>query len=181
MTGTVIDVAAWRERLAALHTEEVTAALVVQCDQTWLRPEFTAFRNEVDQALMTAHLRRGPILTITRIVLHNLPIGPDTSVRAAAVDRAFDEWHHRLAATSVLLCSAGPSTHRIHRLILRGDEAAASLPDMVELLNDGEWTDNHRAESALRVIDSIRATTPLTGYDVNLDGPFGDADPSVYM
>ncbi|MEV5881892.1 hypothetical protein AB0L74_04080 [Streptomyces sp. NPDC052020] len=173
--------AAWRERLAALNTEDVTAALVVQCDQTWLQSDFTAFRNEVDQALMTAHLRRGPILTITRIILHNLPIGPGAFGRAAAVDRAFDEWHHRLAASSVLLSSAGSATHRIHRLILRGNEAAASVPDMVELLDGGEWTDNHRAESALRMINSIGATTPLTGYDVNLDGPFGDADPSVYM
>ncbi|MGW0813772.1 hypothetical protein ACWD00_11050 [Streptomyces viridiviolaceus] len=181
MTDAGIDVAQWRERLAALETDEVTAALVVQCDQSWLRPEFTAFRNEVDQALMTAQLRRTSRLTITRIVLHNLPITPDAASRPAAVDQAFEEWHHRLSAASVLFAFTDPVVHRIHRLILRGDEATAAIPDMVELMRDGDWTDRPRAELALNTVDTTGTTTPLTGYDLNLDGPFGDADPSVYM
>lgn len=81
MTAPAIDVTAWRERLADLEAAEVTAAVVVQCDQAWLQPELTAFRNEVDQALMTAQLRRGDRITITRIILHNLPLTPDAAYR----------------------------------------------------------------------------------------------------
>ncbi|MET9778516.1 hypothetical protein ABZ023_30430 [Streptomyces sp. NPDC006367] len=179
MSDSVIDVAAWRERLGALVDDDVTAALVVQCNEVWLRPEFTAFRNEVDRALMAAHLRRGPSLAITRIILHNLPVAPVASTRAAAVGQSFDEWQHRLSAARALL-SPRAASHQIHRLILRRGETAA-VPDMVELMKDGEWTDDHQAEAALRVVGSAGATTPLTDYDVNLDGPFGDADPSVYM
>jgi hypothetical protein len=180
MSEPLIDPAVWRERLAELDVQDMSAAVVVQCDQVWLQPAYTALRNEVDQALMAAHLRRGPRLSITRIILHNLPNASVAPARAAAVDRAFEEWHHRLSAASVLL-TPGASAYRIHRLILRGDEASASIPDMVEILRDGEWTDSHRAASALCVVGSTGATTPLTGYDVDLDGPFGDADPSVYM
>ncbi|WP_405882161.1 hypothetical protein OG747_28130 [Streptomyces sp. NBC_01384] len=181
MTAPAIDVTAWRERLADLEAAEVTAAVVVQCDQAWLQPELTAFRNEVDQALMTAQLRRGDRITITRIILHNLPLTPDAAYRPAAIGRAFDEWHHRLSATSVLLCSNSPSASRIHRLILRGDQPRAPIPDMVELLRNGDWTERHQAGLALHTVDTDGATTPLTGYDMDLDGPFGDADPSIHM
>lgn len=180
MSDSGIDRAVWRERLAALGSPNVSAAVVVQCGQVWLQPEYTAFRNEVDRALMSAHLRRRVDLTITRVILHNLPNAPEAPARAAAVDRAFEEWHHRLSAAIVLL-SPGLATHRIHRLILRGDEVAASVPDMVEVRIDGDWTDTHRAQAALRMIESAGATTVLTGYDVDFDGPFGDADPSVWM
>lgn len=181
MTDSDIDVSAWRERLADLEAAEVTAAVVVQCGQVWLQPELTAFRNEVDQALMTAQLRRGDSLSLTRIVLHNLPLTPNTTYRTAALDQAFEEWHHRLSATRVLLCSTNAYAPRIHRLILRGDQHSAPIPDMVELLKNGDWTDGHQAGLALHTIDTEGATTPLTGYDMDLDGPFGDADPSVYM
>jgi hypothetical protein len=181
MTDPAIDVDAWRERLAGLEAEEVTAAVVVQCGQVWFRPELTAFRNEVDQALMTAHLRRGDSLTITRVVLHNLPLAPDAAARPAAVDQAFEEWHHRLSAARVLLCDSVSAAPRIHRLILRGDQAAADVPDMVELLRNGDWTDQQKAGLALHTVGIVGATTPLTGYDMSLDGPFGDADPSIYM
>ncbi|MGW1159140.1 hypothetical protein ACWD48_13115 [Streptomyces sp. NPDC002519] len=181
MTDPVIDADAWRERLADLGTEEVTAAVVVQCGQDWLLPELTAFRNEVDQALMTAQLRRGDSLAITRVVLHSLPLEPNTAARPTAIDEAFEEWHHRLSATSVLLCDSSPAAPRVHRLILRGDQVAADVPDMLELRKNGEWTDPHMAGLALRTTEIVGATTPLTGYDLSLDGPFGDADPSVYM
>lgn len=176
-----IDVVRWRERLADLAAESVSAAVVVQCDSAWLQPEFRAFRNEVDQALLSARLHRGPSLTMTRIVLHNLPVGPVTTARPTAIGQAFEEWHDRLSIADVLLSPTTPATHRVHRLILRGDESAASVPDMVELLRNGEWTDHQRADLALRTIGGSGATTPLTGYDVNMDGPFGDTDPSVYM
>ncbi|GGL71560.1 hypothetical protein GCM10010129_14010 [Streptomyces fumigatiscleroticus] len=181
MTEPGIDTSFWRGRLADLEAADVTAAVVVQCALTWLLPQLTAFRNEVDQALMTAQLRRGADLSITRIVLHNLPLTPNTAARPATVDQAFEEWHHRLSATNVLLCSAASAAPRIHRLILLRDEAAPSIPDMVELLRNDGWTDHHRARRALGVIDIAGATTPLTGYDLDLDGPFGDADPSIYM
>ncbi|MFF0017084.1 hypothetical protein [Streptomyces sp. NPDC005374] len=182
MTDPVIDTAAWRERLAELEVPDVTAAVVVQCDQVWLQPEFTAFRNEVDQALMTAQLRRDGHLAITRVILHNLPLTRDAISRQAGVDRAFAEWHSRLSAAGVLLHPANSSTApRIHRLILRGDQSGADIPDMVELLKNGDWTDPHKAELALHTVALAGATTPLTGYDMDFDGPFGDADPSIYM
>jgi hypothetical protein len=177
-----MDKAFWRERLAELEAPHVTAAVVVQCGQVWLQPEFTAFRNEVDQALMTAQLRRGDRLTLTRVVLHNLPLTPETISRPPAVDRAFAEWHERLSATGVLLCPADSSAvPRIHRLILRGNQSGADIPDMVELLKNGDWTDPQKAELALHTVATAGATTPLTGYDMDFDGPFGDADPSIYM
>ncbi len=181
MTDPAIDVRAWRERLAQLESSEVTAVVVVQCGQAWLQPEFTAFRNEVDQALMTARLRRGGALTLNRIVLHNLPLTPDAVHRPAAMDQAFAEWQHRLSATSVLFFPSGPTAPRIHRLILRGDQPRAPIPDMVEVLENGDWTNPRRAGLALHTIDTAGATTPLTGYDIDLDGPFGDSDPSLYM
>ncbi|MDT0484799.1 hypothetical protein [Streptomyces doebereineriae] len=182
MTDPVIDMAAWHERLAELAAPDVTAAVVVQCDQVWLQPEFTAFRNEVEQALMTTQLRRGDRLSITRVILHNLPLTPDSGSRPPAVDRSFAEWHDRLSSTRVLLCPTGSSAApRIHRLILRGDQSGADIPDMVELLKNGDWTDPHKAEQALRTVATAGATTPLTGYDMDFDGPFGDADPSIYM
>ncbi|MFC8430767.1 hypothetical protein [Streptomyces sp. NPDC057253] len=182
MTDPVIDVAAWRERLAGLEAPDVTAVVVVQCHQVWLQPEFTAFRNEVDHVLMAAQLRRGNQLAITRVILHNLPLTPATVSRPPAVDRAFAEWHERLSATGVLLCPADSSAApRVHRLILRGNQSGADIPDMVELLKNGDWTDPHRAELALRTVTTAGATTPLTGYDMDFDGPFGDADPSIYM
>lgn len=52
---------------------------------------------------------------------------------------------------------------------------------MVELLRNGDWTERHQAGLALHTVDTDGATTPLTGYDMDLDGPFGDADPSIHM
>jgi hypothetical protein len=177
-----MDIASWRERLAELAAPDVTAAVVVQCGQVWLQPALTAFRNEVDQTLMTTQLRRGDRLTITRVVLHNLPLTPDAVSRPPAVDHAFAEWHGRLSAAEALLCPAGSSAvPRIHRLILRGDQSGADIPDMVELLKNGDWTDPHKAQLALHTVTTAGATTPLTGYDMNFDGPFGDADPSIHM
>jgi hypothetical protein len=181
MTTPAIDAEAWRERMAVLQSGEVTAAVVVQCDQTWLQPRFTPLRNEVDHALMVTQLRRRDRITITRILLHSLPLASDAPPRSAAVDQAFDEWHHRLSAARVLLCSNNQPAPRIHRLILGNDQSTAPIPDMVELLDNGDWTNHERAGLALNLVNTAGATTPLTGYDMNLDGPFGDADPSVYM
>ncbi|MFF4898366.1 hypothetical protein [Streptomyces sp. NPDC001068] len=181
MTDPVIDVAVWRERIAALSSREVTAVVVVQCGLAWLRPDLTDLRNEVDQAVLGAQLRRGTGLTVDRVILHNLPAVSGAAARASSVDRAFDEWHHRLAAASLLVRPPGSPAPRIHRLILNGSQSSAPIPDMVEVLDNGDWTDRQRAGLALDIIRTVGATTPLTGYDMDLDGPFGDADPSVYM
>ncbi|WP_167450072.1 hypothetical protein [Streptomyces hyaluromycini] len=181
MTDPVIDTTAWRERVAALQASEVTAAVLVQCDLTWLQPGLVGIRNEIDQAVMNAQLRRGADLTVDRVILHNLPVVAGAVARPASVDRAFEEWHQRLSATSLLLCTSDRPAPRIHRLILGGDQSSAPIPDMVEVLDNGDWTDHQRAGLALDIIHTVGATTPLTGYDMNLDGPFGDADPSIYM
>ncbi|MFJ3770221.1 hypothetical protein ACIPX0_00815 [Streptomyces sp. NPDC090075] len=175
MTDAAIDTAVWRERIAALDSDTVTAAVIVQCDLTWLRPGLLGIRNEIDQAVMKAQLRRGDGLTVDRVVLHSLP------VESAAAVRAFEEWQLRMSAAALLLCADGRPTPRIHRLILGGDQSSAPIPDMVEVLENGDWTDHQRAGLALDIIHTVGATTPLTGYDMDLDGPFGDADPSVYM
>ncbi|MEU8715066.1 hypothetical protein [Streptomyces sp. NPDC048663] len=175
MTVPVVDTAVWRERIAALESDAVTAAVIVQCDLIWLRPEFLGMRNEIDHAVMAAQLRRGDGLTVDRVILHSLP------VESAAAVGAFEEWQLRMSAAALLLCADGRPAPRIHRLILAGDGSSASIPDMVELLHNGDWTDHPRAGRALDIIRTVGATTPLTGYDMNLDGPFGDADPSVYM
>ncbi|RPE43584.1 hypothetical protein EDD90_6791 [Streptomyces sp. Ag109_O5-1] len=181
MTDPLIDVAAWRERLAALQSSEVSAAVIVQCDLMWLQPGLVGLRNEIDRAVMNALLRRGAGLTVDRVILHNLPVDSGAAARPASADRAFEEWHHRLSATSLLLCASDRPAPKIHRLILDGDQSSAPIPDMVEVLDNGDWTDHQRAGLALDIIHTVGATTPLTGYDMPLDGPFGDADPSVYM
>ncbi|MFK0104847.1 hypothetical protein [Streptomyces sp. NPDC091217] len=175
MTDPVLDVSLWRERIAALESETVTAAVVVQCDLMWLRADLLGLRNEIDQAVMRAQLRRGAGLTLDRVVLHSLPVD------FAAAGRAFEEWQLRMSAAGLLLCADDRPAPRIHRLILGGDQSSAPIPDMVEVLDNGDWTDHRQAGLALDIIHTAGATTPLTGYDMNLDGPFGDADPSVYM
>ncbi|MFJ8491378.1 hypothetical protein ACIRBZ_23960 [Streptomyces sp. NPDC094038] len=175
MTDPVIDTAVWRERVAALESDAVTAAVIVQCDLAWLRPGLLGIRNEIDQAVMKAQLRRGDGLVVDRVVLHSLPVESATAVRA------FEEWQLRMSAAALLLCADGRPAPRIHRLILGGDQSSAPIPDMVEVLDNGDWTDRQRAGLALDIIHTVGATTPLTGYDMDLDGPFGDADPSVYM
>ncbi|MFC7305155.1 hypothetical protein ACFQVC_13100 [Streptomyces monticola] len=176
-----VDRDAWRAKLARLHSPDVVHALVVQCALHWLDPAQYAFRNEIDQALMTAQLHRGDTLTVTRVILHNLPAATDTAPRPPHFEAAFDEWHYRLAASAALLFPTDRPAPRIHRLIIRGDQTEPPIPDMVEFLENGHWTDRQRAGLALHIANTTGNTTPLTSYDVDLDGPFGDADPSVHM
>ncbi|GAA3371908.1 hypothetical protein GCM10020367_24610 [Streptomyces sannanensis] len=168
----------WRQRVARLADPAVEAAVIVQCGLDWLRPRRLTLRNEVDSVVMAAQLRRGVSLRITRLVLHNLPAATSREADADAVQKAFDAWHYRLAATGALLSGPAP---RIHRLIIRGDQTSAPVPDMVELLEGGRWSDRERASQALHIVGTAAATTPLTSYDVDLAGPFGDGDPSVHM
>ncbi|WP_250298642.1 MULTISPECIES: hypothetical protein [unclassified Streptomyces] len=168
----------WLQRTARLTDPAIERAVIVQCDVNWLRPQRMDLRNEIDQAVLTAQLRRGASLRITRVVLHNLPASSGRAPDSDAVRRAFDEWNYRLAATGALF--SGPAA-QVHRLIIPGDQAVVSVPDMVELLEDGRWSNPQNAVLALRTIGADGASTPLTGYDVDLEGPFSDGDPSVHM
>ncbi|MEU6158257.1 hypothetical protein [Streptomyces sp. NPDC047130] len=180
---TAVDPTAWRGRLDRLASPTVTEAVVVQCGTDWLRPEQVAFRNEVDRAVLAAQLARGPALTVHRVVLQNLPVGRPTDIDPRAMDDAFDEWNHRLASSIALLRTRDHPVPRIHRLIIQGDQAGAPVPDMVEIREAGRWSSPQRAAQALGLFTGADSgnTTPMTSYDVGLDGPFGDADPSVHM
>lgn len=152
--------------------------MIVQCGLDWLRPDRLPLRNDVDETVLTAQLRRGGGLRVTRLVLHNLPVAVSADADFAAVAAAFDEWQFRLAASCSLVPPPAP---RIHRLIIRGDRPGAPPADRLELLENGRWTDTARAETVLRLIGAPGSTTPLTGYDIDLAGPFSDGDPSVHM
>ncbi|MGW2256930.1 hypothetical protein ACWCXE_03500 [Streptomyces sp. NPDC001780] len=167
----------WRRRISRLTETSVQAAVVVQCGIDWLRPHRLALRNDTDEALLRAQLRRGGSLRITRLVLHNLPVSVSEDPDFDAVTAAFDEWQYRLAAACSLLSPPAP---RVHRLIINGDQPTAPPADRLELLENGRWTDAAQAETILRLAGT-GSTTPLTGYDVGLTGPFSDDDPSVHM
>ncbi|WP_327297405.1 hypothetical protein [Streptomyces sp. NBC_01197] len=137
-----------------------------------------SLRNDIDQSVLAAQLRRGASLAVTRVILHNLPAAVSQAPDADTVRRAFDEWNYRLAATGALLSGPAPG---IHRLIIAGDQADAPVTDMVDLFADGQWSDPQNTALALSTIGARGATTPLTGYDVDLEGPFSDGDPSVHM
>jgi hypothetical protein len=53
--------------------------------------------------------------------------------------------------------------------------------DGVELRVNGTWSHPDAAAAAQAIMDQAGATTPLTSYDIEIDGPYGDADPSVYL
>ncbi|MFC9124518.1 hypothetical protein ACFTXO_32645 [Streptomyces sp. NPDC057067] len=173
-----MDSEVWRQCTAQLLRPSVRAAVLVQCDIGWLRPDRLVLRNAVDEALLTAQVRRGTGLRIDRIVLHNLPIAVSRERDFRSLTAAFEEWQFRMAAASSLLSAPVPA---VHRLIIPGDRPEPPLPDMVAVLENGQWSDADQAESALRVIGTTGLTTPLTGYDVDLSGPFSDSDPSVNM
>ncbi|WP_371538093.1 hypothetical protein OG210_20375 [Streptomyces sp. NBC_00466] len=173
-----MNTALWQDRASRLLSSGVEAAIVVQCELDWLRPERLGLRNEIDEAVLTAQLRRGSSLRITRVILHNLPASTRAMADADAVAAAFDEWNYRLAATSALLSAP---TSQVHRLIIPGDQTSVPVPDMVDLLEDSQWCDPQNADLTLRTVGATGATTPLTSYDVDLQGPFSDGDPSIHM
>lgn len=178
MTAIETDSAYWRRCMSRLLDASTQSAIVVQCGLDWLRPARLPLRNDIDEALLTAQQRRGSSLRITRLLLHNLPITVSQNPDFPAMASAFDEWHYRLAAASLLLASPTPS---VHRLIIRGDQPVAPPADRLELLENGRWTDTTGSQAILRLIGTTGTTTPLTGYDIDLAGPFSDGDPSVHM
>lgn len=176
---TTIDPAPWREALAAIHDWQVTAVLAVQCDLGWLRPAAAALRDEIDETLAALAMgRRG--VRIDRILLHNPPaIGDIPPEELAALNAAHADWLYRLAVVGVLLPEV--SCPRVHRLIVGGGQRSVGLVDGIELQLDGAWPDPDAVGAALSIMRRTGATTPLTGYDIDMDGPFGDADPSIYL
>ena len=176
---TSIDPAHWRPKLHALQHPQTNAALIVQCSLDWLRSPAEELRGDIDQAVLATLLSRDDI-TIDRLVLHNLP-NTDTLPpgELAALNTAHRDWLYRLAATQTLL-----PPHRqahIHRLIVERGQRSVNLTDMIELRTGPTWPDTEACTAARHTLRRPGATTPLTGYDVDLDGPFGDADPSVYL
>ena len=176
---TAPDSAPWREALAAMLDPAVTAVLTVQCQLDWLRPESALLRDEIDEAITALALRR-PGTRTDRIILHNLPSLADVRPgELEELNRAHADWLYRLALVGAML----PDTTRprMHRLIVAGDQRSVEAVDGIELQVKGIWGDPGAASAALLLLRRTSATTPLTGYDIDMDGPFGDTDPSVYL
>jgi hypothetical protein len=173
------DSAAWREALASIRDPAVTAVLTVQCDLDWLRPGSAALRDEIDEALAALALARLDV-RIDRIMLHSLPAITDVPpTELAGLNAAHADWLYRLAVVGVLLPVA--TRPRVHRLIVGGSQRSVEPVDGIAVQVSGTWADPDMASAALGIVRHTGATTPLTGYDIDMDGPFGDADPSVYL
>ena len=178
MTALTIDTTAWRDALPRLPRSRFDRVLIVQCSLDWLRPSHHALREQVDDFVIRCCTRRTD-MRIDRLVLHNLPTMQ--GVRdgdLAPLNAAHAEWMYRLASTSVLLHHPGL---RIHRLIVDGDQTRTGVEDLLDVHQRGTWQREQQSQPVLELLSAGRRTTPLTGYDVDLDGPFGDADPSVYL
>jgi hypothetical protein len=176
---TAPDSPTWRDALSAIADPAVTAILTVQCGLDWLRPPAALLRDEIDEALTALAIAR-PSTRTDRIVLHSLPaIGDTPAEELARLNRAHADWLYRLALAGVML----PDTARprVHRLIVGGAQRSVDAVDGIELQVSGTWSHPGAASAALSLVRRTGATTPLTGYDVDLDGPFGDTDPSVYL
>jgi hypothetical protein len=173
------DPAPWQQALARVPDPGVTAVLTVQCDLHWLRRGSAGLRDEIDNAL-AALAMSGRAVAVDRIMLHNLPsIGDLPPAEVAELNRAHDDWIYRLAVVRALLPDA--TRPGIHRLIVPGDRPSVVPVDGIELQVNGAWADPDAALAALDIVRRAGATTPVIGYDIDLDGPFGDADPSVYL
>lgn len=178
---TAIDLDAWHRSLAELREPAVTAALIIRCDPAWCTPLLTGLRDEVDEAISLALLARGG-LQVDMIILHNLPVTDAGSAAQRVQQNAIHtDWTYRLAATAALM----PDDRRltIHRLLTLGYVAATrnALTDGFDLRRVGDWSNPDRAAAWERLLHTIGSATPLTNYDLSLNGPFGDTDPSVYL
>jgi hypothetical protein len=176
---TSIEPTPWRDAVATLHDPQLTAVLAAQCDLAWLRPAAAVLRDEIDKTLAALAVTRRSI-RIDRIMLHNLPAISDVPPEElAALNAAHADWLYRLAVVGVLL--PGATRPRVHRLIVGGSQRSVGVVDGIQLQINGAWLDPDAASAALGIVRRTGATTPLTGYDIDMDGPFGDADPSVYL
>lgn len=178
MTAPAIDAAFWRNALPRQSHGGFDRLLLVQCSLDWLRPGLQLLREEIDDFVIQLCSSRAD-LRIDRVVLHNLPTV--LGVRdgdLADLNASHAEWMYRLASTSVVLQHRAL---RVHRLIVGGGQTRLDVEDGVDLCRDGTWLRPERARPLVELLTTGRRTTLLTGYDVDLDGPFGDADPSVYV
>ena len=174
-----IDPKSWRQAASGLADPGVTAVLIVQCGLDWLRPELGGLRDEIDGTVMAALLARED-LVIHRIVLHSLPLAEDLAPgEIGALIAAHDGWLYHLAVAGALVPAAWRP--RVHRLIVGGSQRNVGAMDGVELRVNRTWSRPDAATAALAILDQAGATTPLTSYDIEIDGPYGDADPSVYL
>ena len=178
MTTPTIDATAWRTALPRQLRGGVDRILIVQCSLDWLRPGHQALREEIDDFVLHCCKRRTD-LRVDRLVLHNLPtIQGARDGDLSQLNTAHAEWMYRLASTSVLL--QHPLLH-IHRLIVDGNQTHVPVDDLIDLHKRGSWLRPKPTRPVLDLLTSGKRTTPLTGYDVDLDGPFGDSDPSIYL
>jgi hypothetical protein len=176
---TGIEPVTWRESLPSLSDRAVTAVLTVQCAVDWLRSAAWRIRDEVDEAVLTAARTRDD-LVIDRLVLHSVPVLDDVPPQElAALNAVHADWLYRLDAAGALVSRA--RRPRVHRLIVGGGQRNLGVVDGIAVRRLGAWSHPEAAATALEIIGRGGATTPLTGYDLNLDGPFGDADPSCYL
>ncbi len=171
--------ALWQDGLAAMRDPAVTAVLTVQCGLDWLRPSSAALRDEIDEAVTALALTHGSV-RIDRIVLHSLPAVADMPPgELTELNAAHADWIYRLAVAGALLSDA--ARPRVHRLIVAGGQRSVDAVDGIELQVHGTWSRPDAATAALAILRRTGATTPITSYDIDMDGPFGDTDPSVYL
>jgi hypothetical protein len=173
----LIDAGSWRDALPQ-HPRSFDRLLIVQCSLDWLRPSLQELREEIDDFVARCCTQRAD-LRIDRLLLHSLPtIQGIRDGDLARLNAVHAEWMYRLASTFVML--RHPALH-IHRLIVRGGETPSLPEDFVDLHWESSWLRPLHSRPVLDLLSSGRGTTPLTGYDVDLNGPFGDGDPSAYL
>jgi len=173
------DDSAWSDVLARLRGRDLTAVLTVQCGVRWLQPQSAALRDEIDDAITALSLNSQDV-RIDRIVLYSLPAMAGVSpADLAELNGIHVDWLYRLAVTATMVPE--PRRPRVHQMIIAGDQRSVEAVDGIALQVSGVWSQPDAAAAALSILRRPGATTPLTDYDIDLDGPFGDADPSVYL
>jgi hypothetical protein len=174
----VTDADAWRKALTALSGQPVTAVLTVQCALGWLLPELTELRNEIDDGIAELALSR-PGVQVDRIILHSVPAAREVPPgELALLNEAHTDWVYRLSVVGDFITEA--ARPRVHRLIAGRAARSVDPVDGIEVQVKGRWEHPHAATAALSLVQA-GATTPLISYDIERDGPFGDADPSIYL
>lgn len=177
MTG--LDPRYWRQRLGLLAVADLVDVLVVQCRVEWLHPRYRELRDEIDEAVFRLLARRDDV-AVRRIVLHNLPspLAGTAPGELATLNGAHADWTYRMAACATVL----PPGRRpeVQRLIVGEHQPPPEIDDCLEVRTGTGWSDPVAAEAAL-TLQRRAGATPLTTYDVEPDGPFGDADPSVFL
>jgi hypothetical protein len=177
-TGGTVDPEAWRRDLSRLVRDGAERALLVQCDLEWLRPARLALRNEIEDAIFEA-LDRHPGLRVDRLILHNLP-----TLRGARegdlnrLNAAHQAWTQRLVVTYALLNRR--SHYFIQRRLITGDDQETGREDQFDTLRRRAWRRPERVRPILALMAG-KGVTPMTGdgLELELDGPYGDADPTV--